>query len=356
MSITPLKNGVLSFVTTDGCTARCSHCLMNCTPNKKNKLKFEQMQRCIDQAKRNYSINVVVFTGGEPTLLGEDLFRTIQYCTLNFIKTRLVTNAHWATSLERAQRYIERFRNVGLSEINFSIDDYHEPFVSLEKIHNAWQACKGVGFDSVVLANSHGENDKITPSFIQDFFKEKIPISTLEDRNSGITNEVTSKDGTLYQIYENTLQKSGRAENLDERKFTSYEDQDALQCGCQWAVSDAVLSPLGHIWACCGIPSDNNPVLDLGDANKEKIKPILNRACKDVLINAIRYLGPLKLCRFVEEHSNIKFSNNFCGVCEICSALTNNKKAVKILRDNEKAIAVMIRTKQNLDKMANILK
>ena len=65
MSITPLKNGCFSIVTTDGCTARCSHCLMNCTPRKKNKVQFEQIQKSIDQVVKNYNVKLIVFTGGE---------------------------------------------------------------------------------------------------------------------------------------------------------------------------------------------------------------------------------------------------------------------------------------------------
>lgn len=346
MSITPLKNGCFSIVTTDGCTARCSHCLMNCTPHKKNKVQFEQIQKSIDQVVKNYNVKLIVFTGGESTLLGEDLIRAIRYCTLNFLRTRLVTNAHWATNPERAKRYIENFRSVGLCELDISVDDYHEPFVPLENIRNVWQASKGAGFDSVVLANSHGKNDKITPSFIQDFLGEKIQISTPELRALEKNEAKPAKDKTIYQIYENTLQKSGRAESLDESKFDIITNQNTLSCRCTWAVNDPVLSPMGHIWACCGIPADNNPILDLGDANKEKVKTIFNRASKDVFLNAIHYLGPLWLCKFVEEHSKIRFSRNFCGVCEICSALTNNKKAVQVLRDNEKALAAIVRAKK----------
>ena len=351
MSITPLNNGVLSLVTTDGCTARCSHCLMNCTPNKKNKLSFEQIQKCVDQAKKYYDLKSVVFTGGEPTLLGEVLFQAIRYCTLNFLKTKIVTNGHWATNLDRARQFIEKLRNAGLTEISFSVDDYHEPFIPLERIRNAWSACKDVGFQTVVLGNSHGPNDKITPSFIQEYLGEEILVSGSE-HNTSITS---IPNDTIYLIVENALQKSGRAEELDEKKFSPYKDQKVLECGCQWAVSDPVLSSIGHLWACCGIPADNNSILDLGDTNKENIKTILNRASKNKLLNAIHYLGPLKLCQFVEEHSNIRFGKEFCTACEICSVLTNNKKAVKVLLDNEKKIAAMIRTKQNLDKLAKLL-
>ncbi len=349
MSIIPLKNGCLSIITTDGCTARCSHCLMNCTPQKRHKLQFEQMQESIDQIIKKYDLNLVVFTGGEPTLLGEELCRIIRYCTLRFLRTRVVTNAHWATSLERAQRYIEKFRSVGLCEINFSIDDYHEPYIPLENIRNAWRACKGAGFDAVVLANSHGQDDKITPKYIQKYLGEKIEITTPYTPEALHTANKTS-----YIIYENTLQKTGRAKALDNQKFNQPQSSSDLKKSCKSAVDDPVLSCIGHVWACCGITSDNNPLLDLGDTSKENIKTIMNRASKDVILNAIHDLGPLRLCQFVEEHSDIKFKKNYNEICEICSALTNNKKAVQVLRDNEKAIAAMLRTKKKLEKISTL--
>lgn len=343
MSIIPLNDGVFSFVTTDGCTAKCSHCLMNCKPGLKHKLSFEQMQKAIDQFARKKNAHLVVFTGGESTLLGEDLFRAIRYATFKFLKTRLVTNAHWATSLERARSYIKKLREVGLAEIDFSVDDYHEPFVPLDNIRNAWLASKGVGFDSVVLANSFGPKDKINPDFIREYLGEDLPDvgSMCSSDCSGLKR---SEDGTFYSIHTNSLQKSGRAEDLDSDLFMDVENQELLDCACKWVVAEPVLSPLGHMWACCGIPSDNIPILDLGDANKERIDTILKRASKDVLINALYYLGPYRLCKFVEEHSDIRFKRNFCSACEICSVLTGNKKAVEVLLANKKSLAAVVQT------------
>lgn len=141
--IKPLSSGILGIVTTNGCTAKCAHCLMNCAPGKKEKLSFEQIRKAIDQLKKDFSnIHLITFTGGEPTLLGEDLIRAIRYCTLNSYNTKIVTNAHWATSLERAKKYIKELRDVGLTELDFSVDDFHEPFVPLKNIKNAWEACK----------------------------------------------------------------------------------------------------------------------------------------------------------------------------------------------------------------------
>ena len=49
------------------------------------------------------SIKVVVFTGGECTLLKDDLISAICFCTNLGLKTRIVSNGHWGKSLETAQ-------------------------------------------------------------------------------------------------------------------------------------------------------------------------------------------------------------------------------------------------------------
>lgn len=346
MAIQSLSKDMLGIITTDGCTAKCSHCIMNCKPGKKKKLCFEQIQECIDQVKKN--ISAVSFTGGEPTLLGDDLFRAIRYCSLNFLYSSLVTNAHWATSPERARKYIKKFRDAGLNEISFSIDDYHVPFVSIEKVKTAWDACKNVGFSAVVLANSHSKKDKIIPSYIKKFFGEKLLVSQAGNPNQ-YYDVPKDKDGTKYFIHENTLQKTGRAaEELDDSLFEKVKDQNSLMSPCHWAGSTPVLSPSGHLWACCGIPCENNSILDLGDSGKESIKKIISRARKDLLLNAIHYLGPLHLCRFVEAHSNVKFSKHFSDVCEICEALTKNKEAVDIILANAKEIKQQILAAQDI--------
>lgn len=346
--IKPLSSGILGIVTTNGCTAKCAHCLMNCAPGKKEKLSFEQIRKAIDQLKKDFSnIHLITFTGGEPTLLGEDLIRAIRYCTLNSYNTKIVTNAHWATSLERAKKYIKELRDVGLTELDFSVDDFHEPFVPLKNIKNAWEACKGAGFTSVVIANSHGKKNKITPAYIQKFLGEKIATDTAEFNVDATPNE----DGSTYLIHEASLQKSGRAvEQLNEKKYIDIGDRDNLSCCCPWICNDPVLSPIGHIWACCGIHADNNPILDLGNMAKESIKSILNRASDNIILNALHYLGPVKVCKFVESHSDIRFNGKFYTVCELCGILTTNKEAIKVIRKNYEELVPLILFEQEQEK------
>src|SRR5690606_15686786 len=75
-----LEPHTVTVLTTDKCTAECRHCCMNSGPSRASRLSYEQMESALDQLFRQYDIQVVVFAGGEPTLLGDDLLKAIHFC------------------------------------------------------------------------------------------------------------------------------------------------------------------------------------------------------------------------------------------------------------------------------------
>ena len=60
-------NGLITFVTTNECGARCAHCLMNSGPERHEKLTALQIEKAIECITEWYDAKVVVFTGGECT-------------------------------------------------------------------------------------------------------------------------------------------------------------------------------------------------------------------------------------------------------------------------------------------------
>ena len=85
--------------------------------------------------------SLVVFSGGEPTLLGDDLFEGIAYAHERRLLTRVVTNGFWGKSPEAAAAFVDRLIGAGLSEINISVDDLHQKYVPLWRVRNAYLAC-----------------------------------------------------------------------------------------------------------------------------------------------------------------------------------------------------------------------
>lgn len=156
-------NGLITFVTTNECGARCAHCLMNSGPERHEKLTALQIEKAIECITEWYDAKVVVFTGGECTRLGDDLFESIAFASSKGLLTRIVTNGEWAENDESARKMIESFRSVGLNELNISYDDFHSAWIPVDYVTRAWKLSKGQGFSSVVFAVGSGPHSRITP-------------------------------------------------------------------------------------------------------------------------------------------------------------------------------------------------
>src|SRR4051812_21165098 len=104
----------ITVLCTNRCTAECRHCCMNSGPDRKETLSFPQLQHILGEIFRELPrLYLIVFAGGEPTLLGEDLERAITLCKQHGRMTRLVTNAFWASSPEAARAMVLRLRAAG---------------------------------------------------------------------------------------------------------------------------------------------------------------------------------------------------------------------------------------------------
>lgn len=358
MSLQPYQGNSVSFITTNNCTAACPHCVMRCSPGEKFALSFEQIKTTIDSILEKQKLQLVVFTGGEPTLLKDDLLRAIHYCHSHGILTRIVTNAHWANTAGNARKVLSALKQAGLDELNFSLDDYHAPYVPVQNVKNAWKATKGMGFLSVVIANSHGESDTITPEWIQQFFEETIQVRDPDHRHGySDGREKKDADGTLYIITEARVQKTGRAaEMIKEEDFHEVPDQTSLNCSCGAVIIQPSVGYRNDLWACCGVNCEENEVLRLGDLNTESYESIMQRSCNSVLLNAIHYLGPYSLIKFVEEKDpGIHFSGNYHSMCEMCEVLTTNSDALKVLRANYAELTSWIVLQESVEKRNKML-
>src|SRR3982751_2019562 len=114
----------LCIMPTFRCTAECTHCGTTSSPRNETWLPVELMHDAIDQAAAA-SYKGIIFTGGEPTLAGEKLFESMRRAALFGLAIRIVTNAHWASTDNSAEFWIDRLVGAGLCEINLSTGDQH---------------------------------------------------------------------------------------------------------------------------------------------------------------------------------------------------------------------------------------
>jgi hypothetical protein len=330
-----LKPTQLTILPTSQCTARCSHCSMNSGPERRDgRLTFDRMKKAIDELHGQSRLRVVIFAGGEPTLLGDELLNTIAHCDSLHIITRMVTNAYWAKTRERAREMLVKLREAGLAELNISCDDYHLPYIPFERVENAWHASKGLGFWAVIIANCHGPGSQITPDFLMARLGEDLPLR-YDDDGYQVPVGAPTADGTYYGLSNAQVQLLGRGNDEIDPGVLVYrggEGEERLTGGCRWALRSPALSPNNHLLACCGMEVEHNEVLDFGSIDEYKAGALVERADDMVLLNAVALLGPKFLKDFVRERvPEIPWRQRYATVCEICEDVVKRPEVIEAL-------------------------
>jgi organic radical activating enzyme len=305
---------------------------MNASPDRHDHLTFEQIRSVIDSLCEFSKPRMVVFSGGEPLLLGDDLLNAIAYVDGLGIRTRVVTNCYWAVSSKIAKEKLVELRESGLQQLVISTDDEHQHYVIFEQVKYAWQASKGLGFQSVAIANSSLPDSRITPDFIMEHLGEEIRL--LYDKNRRHQTLKKSEDGTIYFLSNSNVQHLGRAKEYIDRDKVRYVTK-RFEGGCQNVLRDPALSPTGHLVGCCGMEVESNSVLYMGDTSIDTAANIIVRADENIMLNAIALLGPLFLKHFIEHHApEVSFYERYATFCQLCEHIVNRPTTVKVLLDN----------------------
>jgi hypothetical protein len=330
-----LEPTTVTVLTTNKCTAQCRHCSMNAGPDRNDTLSWPQLEKILTQLFAETKLTVVVFSGGESTMLGDDLLKALTLCKQHGVITRLVTNAFWATSPTAAHAKLKELRDAGLDELNISTDDYHLPYISLQKVRYAFDAARELNFMSLVLCNAYGPESWLTPERINKEFGEGSEMNRRFDANGARVDNERQVGKTLVMLSNGVSMKLGRGvQGLDESEVLQHNAEQLDEIGeqiggCPWAVRSAAISAKGHLVSCCGFEVEDNQILDYGDLNDHSLGELLDRADNDLITNMIAIVGPVKLKQLLEQIAPDEVSfprKSYRGYCEVCEDLVGIKK------------------------------
>lgn len=306
------------------CPIKCKYCGVNAGPHRKESMDLGMIKRLIDEARSLGTVQVVVFTGGEPFLLGEDLYRAVEYAGQCGFMTRIVTNAFWAVSGDAAFRVMNRMKNLGLTEINYSCDDFHQEFIPIERIKWACEAAEKVGMTALIAAKGLG-NSTINPGYIESYFGGKVKRFNEKQRN---------KQGIYYE-YGITVPVGWESENLSEDELLWPEDADCWKRPCQSVLKNIVITPLGDLSICCGIGSEDIPETVVGNINAHSMPDLLIKANHDLVINWLALEGPYGIMRFVKKkRPDIAFRDRYVNDCHLCHDIFSRQEIRDVLADS----------------------
>lgn len=319
-----LKPTTLTLITTYRCTAACPNCCFNCSPQPQitEMMPLEKIKEYISSAIQCFpSLKVVVFTGGECTLLGDNLIESIKFAKSLGLSTRIVTNGHWGKDIQCTSFWINSFAEVGLDEINFSTGDEHSLFIPIDALTYAVSECAKLNQFGTILVN----------------------IETLS------SHHITEKD-ILYSNYVVSLEKPIRNKIQCikspwiefRRKSINNDKNDSIFCiqrPCREVLTSINISPTGQFLSCCGFASEYSPFLKLGQVTNENLS-ILHKSRFDDLLKIWLYTsGPYEILKELgcaPENSNKH-------ACEYCHWILQDKNILqKLLSIDENTVSKII--------------
>lgn len=317
MSIKLMRPKTLVFVTTHKCSAQCKNCCFSCSPQKQQRLTIGEMVYYIDQVKNDFSdsVKLLVLTGGESFLLGDELISIIEYAHSHGLRTRIVTNGYWAMTEESAIKKISQLRKSGLDEINFSTGDEHMQWIPLDNIYNGIKASMGQGIVTAVNIETHN--------------------------SSSFNSTIFINQGNLFKYFDKTTYRyplrvvSGLWVPFAKHEQITYEEKKSPHpaFGCDSILTTLAISPYSQLMACCGLPCEYLTTLRLGNLKEYTIKELYESQYRDLFKLWLFTEGPQSIMEYIHEKKGI--TGPIVGhSCQICADILKNKENIECLRNN----------------------
>lgn len=327
-----LEPKILSLITTDKCTAACHNCCFQCNPKRTKRISLEEMTFILDEVARDFpSVISCVFTGGECTILEDDLCRMIRYSKSKGMRNRIVSNGHWAVTETCALSYLSELKDAGLNELNLSTGDEHQKWVPYERIVYACKAAVKLGLFVAV-------NVEATPISRFSSLTMKKDKRLLKEIVSG---KIIVKDSLWIEF---------------DKTGSNIDDQNVLNDGpCTNLFNTISVSPDLHLQACCGLTCKNSHYLDLGNLRKHSLRRLYNEQFDDLMKLWLYTHGPKDIYTFLCKEKNEKDeSHKYPHLCSLCHHILNNKENMEIVKDKIDSIIPSVMLKyQFINKINN---
>jgi len=330
----------LTFIATNKCTAACKNCCFSCNPKNKDRLTLSDMKQYVTQSVEEFNtIKILVITGGECFTLGKDLDKIIQFANKKGLKTRVVTNAYWAKSLEKAHLIVNQLVDDGLDEINYSTGDEHQVWVPYENIINAVISSLESRLATVVNIESSNLSDFSSKIFLKD--------SRLEKYKHLINKKFFLIDGMWMPFLKSTELKLKSLNEENEKKPLIYLQKNEKRCtSLFYAIT---ITPNNQVYSCCGMTLLYNSYLRLGNAQKYSLKTLYEYQFKDFLKIWLFTEGPEKILTFCYQKRKINVNDTSkMHICQICFEIFRDKENISILQKNYSEIYTNVMIKYNL--------
>lgn len=301
----------ISFSYTLKCNALCDHCCIASSPQKKQKLKVEDVKKYL-RASKKYGVKYAAFTGGEVTLYVEELLDILSYSKKLGIMNILVTNAHWARGIQDANCFVGLLKERGVVEIQISTDMFHLKYIPFNNVIYAIEASRRNQIKPIVML-ARVKNDRKTLALKKKLIELDVDI-----------------------VEQPVVPFSGRSCKIHRKRLHTISLLQMKHIGCISVLSPTI-SPSNKIYACCAsdFSFSKKSLLYLGDLKKISLYEVLRIQQNNKILDALYLWGPKYLFDLVRKQKpNLveAFPKVYHRYCHLCYMLLKNFKIVKFLK------------------------
>lgn len=321
----------LTILGTYRCTAECLHCCFESNPRINTRLDGHDIEASIRRAVETFpTLKIVVFSGGECFLLGDDLVAAVGLASELGLSSRCVTNGFWAKSMNAGRRRLQKLQNAGLRELNISTGPFHKEWVSEETVTNA--ACLGVelGLPTLVMLEVVGDDELVTDNLL--LRNPRLKALVDEEKVEVIRSPWMPMDAMM------TLPQA--PERLLNRRNVH------LRGGCKSIFSTMVVTPKGDIGHCCGLSREKIPELNSHWGEDDDLHDLMVHASNDFMKIWLFVDGPEKILAWAAtKDPSIDWEDRYAHHCQACLRLFGDKKVKTVLRNHyqERVTDVLMR-------------
>ncbi|MFX0143543.1 MAG: radical SAM protein [Candidatus Hodarchaeota archaeon] len=286
------------------CTNECKHCALQASPKQDDfSIELADVKKYLEDITSNYIIQEVGFFGGEPLLNFNLLVSLIEEVKRHdILKIGLPTNGFWGKNEELANKYALKLKEAGLYRIGFSVDAFHQEFISLDIVRRAIKAAHQAGIEWIALIaqNLRSENEK---NIFNNRTKEII--------------DTLSKEFEFCEVINSELLVMGRAAS----QLTEYCYMTAIpseKC-LIFKVPMFMIDPNGWIFhqSCQGIC--------IGNAKQNSLSEIIrefNYRKHPIIGKLVTKGGPQNLLEIAVE-KGFKPQDRYADKCHLCFSIRN---------------------------------
>lgn len=293
---------VLKVHLTYSCTAQCDHCRFRCTREPGPAIDAELLMNCVGELQRLNDLNLVVLMGGEPGLVSDLTHDLAKRIAALGIGVRVETNASWAASDEAARRFLAPLQAVQ-TQIMYSLDAWHEPYVDPERVYRAVRISEEMGADYLI------------ESPYLDFEGRD---NVYDRRTDALLREVERRLGKTPVIYRGPILFNARAADRLAPLARQHGVPTDICDQVPWWSNGHLrtlelleLDPDGYLSKGCGIA--------IASLHEQTVEEILSQydADQHPVFLTLLTSGPLGLAREAQEYGYV-LKDSYADRCQLC--------------------------------------